>query len=69
MEYFNSKGEVVKITEMADAYLLNAYAKYSNRLKKLKAVSSQSTKNYIDQVEALVGRLRNEIDVRGLLEK
>lgn len=68
MKYHNSKGQEVEISEMPDAYLLNAYAKQKRRLEVLEKSPRKSlTKYYMVELKNLLLEFKKEIHQRNLL--
>jgi len=69
--YFNQKGEKVTISEMPDAYLLNALAHYRKRRQDLIAkrhtLGFPAVAKYLQEVQALVDALSFEVGKRGIL--
>lgn len=68
MKYTNSKGEMMEISEMPNAYLMNAYSKHSKRLQLLekKVSNTQFIMQYLSDLRVLVKALREEMDKRHL---
>jgi hypothetical protein len=63
--YLNNKGEVVVISKMVDAYLLNSYAYYKKRMEAAKQDSFMS--EYDVELAEKVEALRAEIVKRNLI--
>lgn len=69
-EYINTKGDLVVITKMPDAYLLNSYAAHRKRLQAVqqsKMAGSWWLQNYTNSIKEIIDALRAEIDRRGLV--
>lgn len=64
-EYINNKGDLVVISKMPDAYLLNSYAYYKKRITATRSGSLMS-KYDIDLAERAQA-LKAEIDKRKLI--
>jgi hypothetical protein len=64
-QYLGNKGELILISEMHDAHVLNAYAKNKKRLEKMKKQSFLS--QYDIDLNNLVESLHAEIKRRKLI--
>ncbi len=72
-EYINSNGQVVDITMMPDAYLLNAFNKYNKRQKQIrqsiadKGAPVGAVFSHLASLDKIIKQMKSEIEKRGLM--
>lgn len=70
MNYQKSNGQMIKISEMSDAYLLNAYVKCRKRLEILKGIKGQNAFQiafYVQDLMKVFYALKDEVKKRNLI--
>lgn len=71
--YINSEGKRVDIGAMPNAHLLNAFNKYNQRAKQIRAAISAkgapvgAVFNHLESLDEIIKKLKIEIEKRGLM--
>lgn len=71
--YLNSKGEIVVISDMPDAYLINSLRKHKEDLRELREKLAEDPTQIqyvfgrVKELERIIAELRSEIESRDIL--